>query len=180
MRRVVVYGNGGAGKSTLARTVADAMGGTHIELDVLAFSDDYAHVAMADLRAGVLLAIAADRWVAEGMHRDELDVALEKADTFVWLDLPRRTIARRLGGRVVTQLVTGRRRHGQRTTVRSLRNREVPFVRKTITGHDRRRVHGEAFSTRAAARGVAVVHLTTPHAVRRWTRQIAAGSHGDR
>ena len=176
VRRVVIYGNGGTGKSTLARALAAALGGPHVEIDGLAFTDDYAHVALEDLRAAFSDAITAhERWVVEGVHRDELTMALEQADTFVWLDLPRRTATRRLVTRIVLHLVTRRVRHGQRTTLRTLRRREVPFVRKTIAAHARRRAHGEAFSTLAARCGVDVVRLTSARHVRRWLREIGAG-----
>ncbi|HUP86836.1 MAG TPA: AAA family ATPase [Acidimicrobiales bacterium] len=174
MRRVVVYGNGGSGKSTLARALATALGGEAIEIDAIAFDGDYQHVEPTVLRARFESALASDRWVVEGMHRDELSVALEKADTFVWLDLPRHTVARRLIGRVLHQLVSKRERHGRRTTFASLRHREVPFIRKTLVNHERRRHHGRAFTDLASLQGAAVIHLTSATKAERWLRQAQA------
>ena len=176
MRRAVIYGNGGAGKSTLACALADAIGGDAIELDAIAFVGAYEHVDPAVLRAEFESAIASARWVVEGMHRDELKLALAEADTFVWLDLPRRTIARRLIWRLVGQLVAKRQRHGRRTTLASVRSLEVPFIRKTLVGHERRRAHGRTLSVLASRRGVTVVRLTSARAAKRWLRTIRGGT----
>lgn len=179
IRRVVIYGNGGSGKSTLARTLAITMRAAHVELDALAFTGDYEPVDPAVLRRAFEDAIGADRWVVEGMHRDELTRALQDADAFVWLDLPLRTVARRLVQRVLVQLVTGRRRHGRRTTLRSARRLELPFVRKTVASHARRRAHGARLVALASSRGVTGVHLRSARQARRWVRDVVDDQRRD-
>lgn len=176
MRRVVIYGNGGSGKSTVSGALASALGAKAIEIDGIAFDGEYRHVEPTVLRARFESALASNRWVVEGMHRDELSVALKQADTFVWLDLPRRTIARRLIGRVLRQWITKRERHGQRTTLATLRRREVPFIRKTLRSHERRRQHGRKFVEEASSQGVAVIHLTAARKAKRWIRQVRTHS----
>jgi hypothetical protein len=172
VERVVVYGNGGSGKSTLARAVATAIGADAIEIDAIAFVGEYEHVDPSVLRPRFERALAARRWVVEGMHRDELHLALDRADTFVWLDLPRRTIARRLAGRTLVHLLTGRKRHGRRVTLGTIRRRELPFLRKTLSNHERRRAHGSSFLAAAAERGVTAVHLTSARRARRWLAEV--------
>jgi adenylate kinase family enzyme len=134
MRRVVVYGTGGSGKSTYAAS----LGLPHVELDTL--TEDFRALD----RAAFEQAIAGDEWVVQGVHRDELWLALERADAFVWLDPPRRVIAWRL------------LRRPRRTSL-------VPHVRwvaKTIRKHGDRRAHGQRFLDAATDRGIEVIHRT--------------------
>lgn len=100
MRRVAVIGCGGAGKTTLAREL-----GRRLDLPVLHVDGHYWRGAGA--RRGDDWAeihgqlIAGDRWILDGMKPGLLAERLERADTAVFLDLPRRTclrgvVARRL------------------------------------------------------------------------------------
>jgi adenylate kinase family enzyme len=100
MRRVAVIGCGGAGKTTLAREL-----GRRLDLPVLHVDGHYWRGAGA--RRGGEWAeihgqlIAGDRWILDGMKPGLLAERLERADTAIFLDLPRRTclrgvVARRL------------------------------------------------------------------------------------
>jgi hypothetical protein len=53
-------------------------------------------------------------------------------------------------------------RHGRRTTVLSAVRREVPFVRTTLAGYERRRAHGNALMTAATALGLQVHQAQSP------------------
>lgn len=163
MRRVVVYGSSGAGKSTFASALAERHGLAHIELDLLAYDADGIHVDLPVLHGRFQQALTADGWVVEGMHRDELGVALHSADTFVWLDYSRPVVAARLVSRLVGHAAFPRERHGRRMTLRSVVRRELPFVWTSIRKHPRRRAHGEALMERALGHGLSVHRLATPH-----------------
>lgn len=52
MHRVVIYGNGGSGKSRLASRLADHLGAEHIEIDELAHDTRTAGRARALSRLG--------------------------------------------------------------------------------------------------------------------------------
>jgi adenylate kinase family enzyme len=107
-------------------------------------------------------AIAADAWVVEGMHRDQLYRALEDADAFVWLDYPKLVVAWRLTRRLLGQFILRTERHGRRTSVASAWERDVPFIRKAIRNHERRRQHGTALAERARVLGLEVERITSP------------------
>lgn len=170
VRRVVVYGSSGSGKSSFAVELAHLYQVAHVEIDLLACDSQGIHVPQELLRQRFAQAIAADGWVVEGMHRDQLYRALDAADTFVWLDYPRSVVARRLARRLLRQLVLRHKRHGRTTTVRSAVQRDLPFIRKTLSNHHRRREHGEELAATATALGLQVRKLSSPGETRRFVR----------
>lgn len=178
MRRAVVYGSGGAGKSTFASELARQRQIAHIEIDLLAFDSNGIHVPQELLRERFEGAIAADGWVVEGMHRDQLYRALDAADIFVWLDYSKAVVVRRLGARLFRQLVLRRERHGRKTSARSALDRELPFMRKTLRNHGRRRVHGEALAVKATSLGVRVQRVSSPSGASRLLRSLEGGRSG--
>nr|CAC80912.1 NikN protein [Streptomyces tendae] len=128
LRRIVVGGISGAGKTTLAAALAGALDIRHIEMDALY------HGARLDPSDGVAddveRATRAPAWICDAQYHWVVgDLLGERADTFVWLDLPRRTVMRRVLLRSVVRAATGRELwHGNRETWRSmLRNPRHPL-----------------------------------------------------
>ncbi|WP_439657458.1 DNA topology modulation protein FlaR [Lentzea sp. HUAS TT2] len=88
MKRVVILGRGGAGKSTLATTLGTATGLPVVELDQHFWGPDL-EPTPKDLWAIVQGELAAeDRWIMDGDlgPHDVLEVRLRRADTVVLLD----------------------------------------------------------------------------------------------
>ena len=89
MRRVLVLGSGGAGKSTLAARI-----GARAELPVIHLDARHWHAGWratpADAWRREVEALAAGpAWVMDGNYGGTLDVRLAACDTVVFLDLPR-------------------------------------------------------------------------------------------
>ena len=87
MRRVLVVGSSGAGKSTLAREIARRRGLRHIELDALFHGPGWTprESFVDDVRRET----EGDDWVADGNYAPVSERLWSRADTIVWLDLPR-------------------------------------------------------------------------------------------
>ena len=96
MRRVVVGGSTGSGKSTFARALAERMGVPLIECDALMWGPNWTAADPDVFRDRVAAAIAADAWVLDGNYSRTRDLTWARADTFVWLDFPFFTILWRL------------------------------------------------------------------------------------
>lgn len=96
MRRIVVRGSSGSGKTTVARDLARRLGAPHVELDALYHQPDWQPLAPVPFRAAVSAATVGDTWVVDGNHREVQGVLQSRADTVVWLDLPRALVMRRL------------------------------------------------------------------------------------
>lgn len=94
-----------SGKTTLARRVAERLDVPHVELDALHHGPSWAEAPREEFRARVTEAISGDGWVVDGNYFGKLNqLALERADLVVWLDLPLRTIMHRLWSRTLHRI----------------------------------------------------------------------------
>lgn len=96
MKRVSVIGTTGSGKTTFARTLAQRIGGAHIELDSLHWEPNWTEAPLEVLRARVEAATQTGCWVVDGNYSKVRDIIWRRADTVVWLDLPFRIVLWRL------------------------------------------------------------------------------------
>jgi adenylate kinase family enzyme len=91
VRRVVILGPGGAGKSVLARQVGATKDLPVVELDREFWNDRLDPLAIADWRERQSALTAGDAWILDGDlgPYDDLKPRLRRADTVVVLDFPR-------------------------------------------------------------------------------------------
>ena len=87
-RRVAILGGAGAGKSTLARRLGDALGAPVIHLDRLAYRAEWVRVDAETFRARLAPLVGAPTWVADGTYPEVADLVLGRADLILWLDQP--------------------------------------------------------------------------------------------
>jgi adenylate kinase family enzyme len=102
--RVSVVGNSGSGKSTLARALAIQLGVPHIELDAIHHQPGWQPLPAAEFRSRVERVTATGSWVVDGNYSAVRDLVWARADTVVWLDLPRRTVMRQIIWRTVRRV----------------------------------------------------------------------------
>jgi adenylate kinase family enzyme len=101
-----VVGNSGSGKSTLARELAARLGVPHLELDSVFHQPGWAPLPTEEFQLLVAERTSEDGWVIDGNYRAVQPIVWARADTVVWLDLPRRTVMRRVAWRTVRRAVT--------------------------------------------------------------------------
>jgi adenylate kinase family enzyme len=89
MQRVLIIGNSGGGKSTLARKLGAKTGAPVIHLDVLFWKPGSVESDKQEFKARLTAALAAPRWIADGNFSSSWDVTMARADTVVWIDQPR-------------------------------------------------------------------------------------------
>ena len=106
MRRVVVFGTTGSGKSRLAETLAARTGLRVIELDALAWLRDWQPAPLELLRHRVEREISEGDWIVVGNYGEVRDLVWKPADTLIWLDLPLRVVMWRLLWRTVRRAAT--------------------------------------------------------------------------
>lgn len=109
MRRVSVVGTSGSGKSTLAGELAAILEVPHLELDAVHHQPDWEPLPTGEFRRIVAAKTAEDGWVIDGNYGRVRDLVWARADTVVWLDLPKRTVMRQLVWRTLRR-VAGRRK----------------------------------------------------------------------
>jgi len=89
LKRVLVIGTGGSGKTTVARRLAQRTGLPLIHLDTLYWRSGWQPTRADEWRATVQSLISRDAWIIDGNYGGTLDVRLAACDTVVFLDLPR-------------------------------------------------------------------------------------------
>ncbi len=101
MRRVLVIGCGGSGKSTFSTRLARETGLELIHLDALYWRAGWIESPKDEWARTVDALIARDHWVMDGNYGGTLESRLAACDTVVFLDVPRqvclvRVLKRRL------------------------------------------------------------------------------------
>lgn len=96
MRRVLVIGSPGAGKTTLATKLAAKLELPVHYLDLHHWLPGWQYRDTAEARESVCEISATPAWVMDGNFSDTFDLRMPRADTLVWLDYPRATCIRRV------------------------------------------------------------------------------------
>jgi adenylate kinase family enzyme len=109
MERIVVVGSTGAGKTTLARELSHRLACDHLELDSVYHQPNWTPIEDGEMARIVGDFVRGDRWVVDGNYTSTsaADLIWDRADTVVWLDVPRTTVMRRVVVRSVHRAVTG-------------------------------------------------------------------------
>lgn len=106
MRRIIVIGTTGSGKTTTARAIAARLGILHVELDALNWGPNWTEVPWEVFRQRVSEAVAEEAWVVDGNYSKARGIVWPRADTAVWLDFSLPVILWRLLWRTLTRTVT--------------------------------------------------------------------------
>jgi adenylate kinase family enzyme len=104
--RVSVVGNSGAGKTTIGRQLAAALGVPFIELDSIFHLPGWQELPPEEFRSAVANRVAGDAWVTDGNYTTVREIVWQRADTVVWLDLPRSVIMRQVVRRTLRRVIT--------------------------------------------------------------------------
>jgi adenylate kinase family enzyme len=93
VNRVAIIGSGGAGKSTLARRLGAITGLPVIHLDAEHWLPGWVEPPREEWRERVVTLAAQDDWIIDGNYGGTMNERLERADTIVFVDLPRTVCA---------------------------------------------------------------------------------------
>jgi adenylate kinase family enzyme len=89
MKKILVIGSGGAGKSTLARSIGERTGLEVIHLDLHYWKAGWIPTPDDAWRDRVRELVARDAWVMDGNYSGTLSLRIAAADTIVFLDFSR-------------------------------------------------------------------------------------------
>ena len=110
MRRVLVLGCPGAGKSTLARSLGEALSLPVVHLDKLWWKSGWINRTEGEFDALLDAVLLGEEWVIDGNYLRTLPRRLERCDAVVLLDYPRRVCLFRALRRILSW--RGRTRYG--------------------------------------------------------------------
>jgi adenylate kinase family enzyme len=175
VRRVVVVGTTGSGKTWLAHQLAVRLGVPHVELDALHWEPNWTGAQTSTLRARTARAVSGDGWVVDGNYGKLRDMIWPRAEVLVWLDYSLPVILRQLARRTMRRIV----RHeelwsGNRESVRTtFFSRDSLFLWALQTYRRHRREYTD-LPRRPEYAHLRVVRLRSPAAARAWLDALAA------
>lgn len=173
LRRIVVIGTSGAGKTTLARELARRLDLSHIELDALHWEPNWTAAETPIFRRRVAATVAGDAWVVDGNYGKARDLIWPRADTVVWLDYPLRLILWRLFWRTARRVLwreplwNGNRER----LLEQIASRDSIFLWALQTHGRRKREFAALLPSREYAH-LHVVPLRSARATRAWVQQV--------
>jgi adenylate kinase family enzyme len=89
MRKVLVIGSGGAGKSTFAKRLGARLKTKVIHLDSIYWRPGWVETPKAEWLMMVEELLKRESWIMDGNYSGTLEVRLQSCDTVIFLDLPR-------------------------------------------------------------------------------------------
>ncbi len=88
MKKVIVIGCPGSGKSTFSRALRDITGLPLVYLDRLNWNSDRTTVPKPVFRARLDRVLAQDEWIIDGNYASTMELRLQRSDTVFFLDYP--------------------------------------------------------------------------------------------
>jgi adenylate kinase family enzyme len=182
VQRVSVVGCAGAGKSRLASRLARRLGVPYLELDAIHHLPGWQPIDPDEFVARATAVAAEDAWVVDGNYRTvTMDGPVwRRADTVVWLDLPRRTVMRQVTTRTLRRAISREELwNGNREPVRSLWSRDPQrsIIRWAWTHHGSYVERYGAAMTSPAYAHVDFVRLRSHAEAERWLRDPVRSGH---
>jgi adenylate kinase family enzyme len=89
MKRILIIGSGGAGKSTLAPRLGKKMGIEVVHLDKLFWNPGWVPTEKKEWAEVVRQALEKDSWIMDGNFGGTLEMRVQACDTIIFLDMPR-------------------------------------------------------------------------------------------
>lgn len=183
-RRVLIAGNGGSGKTTLAKRLGPLLGLPVHELDALYYGPD---LRMTPTFPGAIERIAAGAaWLfdSQGPPADSeappevRDLLWSRADTLIWLDYPRRVVVWRAVRRSLRRIVTRQPLwHGRRETPLWWLRADHPIRRSWRLGKVAPRRLAERLQD-PRWQHLTVIRLRHPRATTSWLRSVQDSARG--
>jgi len=88
MKKIIVIGCPGSGKSTFSRTLQKMTGIPLFHLDMMYWNSDRTTVDKAVFRERLSNTIQKDEWIIDGNYGSTIELRLQACDTVVFLDYP--------------------------------------------------------------------------------------------
>jgi adenylate kinase family enzyme len=96
MRKILVIGSGGAGKSTFARRLGKLLDLEVVHLDALYWNPGWVETPKAAWAEMVAELVKRDAWIIDGNYSGTFDIRFKACDAVIFLDMPRLICLRRV------------------------------------------------------------------------------------
>jgi adenylate kinase family enzyme len=177
LKRIVIVGKSGTGKTTLATQLADRLNLTNVELDGINWQANWVSLPKHELRECVDEALpVAGHWIADGSYvRSVRDIVWIRADTLIWLDYSLRVALLRLLRRTIGRIVRRKELwNGNRENLRHHLSFDVNqnLFLWTIRTHKQHRNDFPALFEQPEYRHLNVLWFRTPKETEQWLRGL--------
>ena len=88
MKRILIIGNAGSGKTTFAKALAEKTNLPLVHLDKLFWCGEWEHLSRDEFDTVLQVELEKDEWIIDGNFGRTLPHRLEYADTVFYFDLP--------------------------------------------------------------------------------------------
>lgn len=102
MKRIIIIGSPGSGKSTLSQKLSDKLRLPVVHLDKLWWKSGWVESSREEFDQKLDAVLNEDKWIIDGNFSRTLPKRLERADTVIFLDYPTLTCVYRVLKRIVT------------------------------------------------------------------------------
>lgn len=170
VRRILIYGVTGSGKTTMARRLSALTGLPWHSVDDLTWEPGWVQVPEAEQRRRVADICREPEWILDTAYEAWLDEALSRAELIVGLDYPRWFSLQRLLRRTAARLLDRRLVcNRNRETLR-----QVVGADSIVVWHFRsfRRKRSRMISWEADPKAPAVVRLRSARQTEHWLRSV--------
>lgn len=89
MKRIIIIGSGGAGKSTLAKQLGEILKIEVLHLDKLHWLPGWIEPPKDEWQKKIAGLVAGESWIMDGNFGGTMETRLKACDTAIYLDLPR-------------------------------------------------------------------------------------------
>lgn len=89
MKKIVIIGSGGAGKSTFARRLHEVIDLPLFHLDKLYWKPDWVETPKNEWQKIIEHLLAGDEWIIDGNFGGTMDIRFRACETIIYFDLPR-------------------------------------------------------------------------------------------
>ena len=177
MERVSVVGNSGSGESRLAGRLAEILAVPHVELDAIHHLADWEPIDPGEFLARVAAVAATEGWVIDGNYRPVVvdGPVWQRADTVVWLDLPRRRAMVQVMCRTLRRIIRREQLwNGNRERLRNLYawDPNTSIIRWSWTQHAKYRERCGSAMTSPALDHIEFIRLRSYDEIERWLASL--------
>ena len=176
-----MVGNAGSGKTRVARRLAGILGVPHVELDAIHHLPGWEHIDADQFVTEVEALIGAEGWVVDGNYRTVVvdGPVWDRADTVVWIDLPRRTVMFQVITRTLGRVLRREELwNGNREPLRNLYawDPHKSVIRWAWTQHAKYQHRFSSAMTSSVYGHLQFVRLRSRTEVERWLKELGDGA----
>ncbi len=166
LKRTVVVGTTGSGKTTFGHHLAKLLDAPFVELDAIYWQPNWTPIKDPLFREAVAKRIGAESWVVDGNYGLVRDMIWQRATTIIWLDYPLPLVLWRLLRRTLNRTLTHKRLFNDNREAfwGAFFSRRSLFRWALTKHHSRRQRYGDHFANNDFPNAIAIALHKPAHA----------------